>query len=39
MAAKTITVKLKKVQLHVQKSKKLTVRGLGLRKTGTSKNS
>ena len=37
MAAKTITVKLKKSTIRCTDKVKATVRGLGLRKTGTSK--
>lgn len=35
--AKTITVKLKRSTIKCTKTQKDTVRGLGLRKTGTSK--
>jgi large subunit ribosomal protein L30 len=37
MAAKTITVKLKKSVISCTKVQKANVRGLGLRKTGSSK--
>ncbi|MAE58914.1 MAG: 50S ribosomal protein L30 [Halobacteriovorax sp.] len=37
MANKTITVKLKKSTIRCNDRVKATVRGLGLRKTGTSK--
>ena len=37
MAAKTITVKLKKSTITCTDKVKATVRGLGLRKTGSSK--
>lgn len=37
MAAKTITVKLKKSTIKCTDIQKATVRGLGLRKTNTSK--
>ena len=37
MASKTITVKLKKSTIRCNDKMKATVRGLGLRKTGTSK--
>ena len=37
MAAKTITVTLKKSTIKCNDKQKATVRGLGLRKTGTSK--
>ena len=36
MANKTITVKLKKSTIRCNEKMKATVRGLGLRKTGTS---
>ncbi len=37
MAAKTITVKLKKSVISCTEAQKANVRGLGLRKTGSSK--
>ncbi|AYF45878.1 MULTISPECIES: 50S ribosomal protein L30 [Halobacteriovorax] len=37
MTAKTITVTLKKSTIKCNEKQKATVRGLGLRKTGTSK--
>lgn len=37
MTAKTITVKLKKSTIKCTDTQKATVRGLGLRKTGSSK--
>ena len=37
MASKTITIKLKKSTIGCTDKVKATVRGLGLRKTGTSK--